>query len=218
MAELRAILFDFDGLILDTEVACFGGWRWAFEQQGLEYTLEDFQSIVGTDQNPRTLFEERLGGSVDWETINPKRREYERKLGLEMEIKPGVIALLEEAIARGWRRAIVSSSPDHWVKPHLEKRGALHYFDDFICHGDAPKAKPAPDLYLEALKRLDLQPAETVALEDSYNGSLAAKRAGLWCVAIPNEITRGMDFSHTDYVTEDMESLSLDRLVEKCRV
>lgn len=215
MAELRAILFDFDGLILDTETACYGGWRWVFEKHGLKYPLEEFQTIVGTDSSPRALFEEKLGRSADWETINPERREYERTLGREMEINPGVVELLEEATVRNWRRAIVSSSPDHWVKPHLESRGVLHHFEDFICHGDAPKAKPAPDLYLEALRRLNVQASETVALEDSFNGSLAAKRAGLWCVAVPNAITRSMDFSHADHVTEQLDELSLSTLVEK---
>ena len=217
MTELRAIFFDFDGLILDTEVACYGGWKWVFESHGLEYLLEDFQRIVGTDKSPRPLLEERLGSPPDWERIDPERREYERGLGRDMEIKPGVLELLYKARSRGWRRAVVSSSPHHWVLPHLESRGASELFEDFICHGDAPNAKPAPDLYLEALKRLDVNAEEAVALEDSYNGSFAAKEAGLWCIAVPNAITRSMDFSHADLVTDDLLGLNLADLSERFR-
>lgn len=217
MANACALLFDFDGLILDTEVACYGGWRWTFEKHGLEYSLAEFQDIVGTDESPRSLFEERVGGiPVDWDLIDPERREYERRLGRDMEIKPGVLELLKEATEKGWRRAVVSSSPDHWVRSHLERRGALDLFEDLICMGDAPKAKPAPDLYLEALFRLGVDASQTVALEDSYNGSLAAKRAGIWCVAIPNAITRGMDFSHADLVMESVAEIKLDSLIKHC--
>ncbi len=212
MAVLRALLFDFDGLMLDTENACFGGWKWVFETHGLDYQLEEFQQIVGTDKSPRPLLEERLGAIPDWESVDVERREYERQLGCDMEIKPGVMELLSEAFSRGWKRAVVSSSPRHWVHPHLERRGVSHLFEDFICHGDAPRAKPAPDLYVEALRRLDVTGAESVALEDSYNGALAAKTAGIWCVAVPNDITRSMDFSHADLVTEDLSGLNLDVL------
>ncbi|MDG2170009.1 MAG: HAD-IA family hydrolase [Opitutales bacterium] len=217
MATLRAILFDFDGLILDTETACYGGWKWVFENHGLKYPLEDFQRIVGTDKSPRPLLEARLGSSVDWDSVDAGRREYERELGQDMEIKPGVFELLKSARSKGWRRAVVSSSPRHWVHPHLERRGVSELFEDFICHGDAPRAKPAPDLYFEALRRLELSGAETVALEDSYNGSMAAKQAGIWCVAVPSDITRTMDFSHVDLITEDLEQLTLERLIEEFR-
>ena len=215
MTRLRAILFDFDGLILDTENACYGGWRWTFEKHGLEYSLEEFQRIVGTDATPRILFEQRVGSAVDWATIDPERREYERTLGRDMEIKPGVLALLEEAMENGWKRAIVSSSPDDWVLPHLERRNALRHFDAFICRGDAAHAKPAPDLYREALRRLGVSGPETVALEDSHNGLLAAKRAGIWCVAVPNDITRSMDFSQADLVVENLEKLNLRALAAR---
>lgn len=215
MAVLRAILFDFDGLMLDTESACYGGWKWVFEKHGFDYALEEFQQIVGTDKTPRPLLEERLGAVPNWETVDLERREYELELGRHMEIKPGVMDLLSEACSRGWKRAVVSSSPRHWVHPHLERRGVSHLFEDFICHGDAAKAKPAPDLYLEALRRLNVNGAESVALEDSYNGALAAKTAGIWCVAVPNDITRSMDFSHADLVTEDLPGLNLNLLSRK---
>lgn len=217
MAVLRALLFDFDGLMLDTENACYGGWKWVFEKHGFDYLLEEFQQIVGTDETPRPLLEERLGAVPDWESVDVERREYERELGRDMEIKPGVMGLLSEACSKGWKRAVVSSSPRHWVHPHLERRGVSHLFEDFICHGDAPRAKPAPDLYLEALRRLDVNGPESVALEDSYNGALAAKAAGIWCVAVPNDITRSMDFSHADLVTEDLAGLTLDGLNERFR-
>jgi len=215
MAELRAIFFDFDGLMLDTEYACFAGWQAVFQGQGSEYRLEEFQQIVGTDQNPRALLEERAGRKLDWDTIENERREIETKFGLDLEIKPGVLELLKEARSNNWICAVVSSSPYYWIKSNLDRCDAMHYFDGFICRGDAPKAKPSPDLYLEALRQFNLGGDETVALEDSHNGSLASKRAGIWSVAIPNDITRAMDFSHCDLITESVEDLSYEILVER---
>lgn len=212
MENLKAIFVDFDGLMLDTEVACYAGWRFAFEIHGLEYSLEEFQQIVGTDLSPRPLLEERLGKPVDWDKVDPKRREHELSLGRTMELKVGVLDLLHSAQSLGLKLAVVSSSPHNWVDPHLEKRGVIHYFDTIVCREDAEQAKPAPDLYLEALKRLELSGDQVIAFEDSRNGSLAAKRAGLWCVAVPNEITCGTDFSHADLVTEDLTAVDLTQI------
>jgi HAD superfamily hydrolase (TIGR01509 family) len=199
MPKLRAIFFDFD----------------VFKSSGFEYRLEEFQQIVGTDKNPRALLEERVGRSLDWEKIEPERREVETKLGLDMKIKPGVMELVHDARSRGWICAVVSSSPHYWIRGHLERCEVIEHFDGFICRGDAPNAKPAPDLYLEALRQFNLIGSETVALEDSHNGSLAAKHAGIWCVAVPNDITRSMDFSHADLVTENLEELTLNSLDQR---
>jgi HAD superfamily hydrolase (TIGR01509 family) len=214
MGNLKAVFFDFDGLILDTENACYAGWKIVFDWHGFDYPLMEFQRIVGTDSSPKQLLETWVGRSLDWASIDPERRKVENEFGRDMEIKPGVMELLLDARARGWKCAVVSSSPHHWVRGHLERRDAHNYFDGFICREDAALAKPAPDLYLEALRRLNLTGKETIALEDSHNGSLAAKRAGLWCVAVPNDITRSMDFSHADLVTENLAELRLDALSE----
>ena len=214
MENLKAIFVDFDGLMLDTEVACFAGWRFAFEMHGLEYRLEEFQQIVGTDQSPRPLLEERLGEPVDWVKVDPKRRAHEMELGKSMELKAGVLELLEKARSRGLKLAVVSSSPHSWVDSHLERRGVMHFFDTVVCCDDAARAKPAPDLYLEALKRFGLSAQDAIAFEDSHNGSLAAKRAGLWCVAVPNEITQCTDFSHADLVVDSLEEVHLDGLLK----
>lgn len=215
MKTLKAVFIDFDGLILDTEDACYAGWKAIFEEFGFDYPLQDFQTVVGTSISPRIHLEKRVGEKLDWETIEPKRREYETAFGKDLEIKPGVLELLEESGKLGLKAAVVSSSPHYWVKGHLERRDALHHFETFVCRGDAPNAKPAPDLYLEALRRFGLAGSDVVAFEDSYNGLLAAKRAGLWCVAVPNEITRSMDFSNADLVIESLLEVKLESLFFK---
>ena len=212
MENIKAIFLDFDGLMLDTEVACYAGWQFAFEMHGLEYRLEEFQSIVGTDQSPRSLLQERAGHTIEWATVNPKRRAYELELGQAMELKDGVLDLLESARSRSLKQAVVSSSPHSWVDPHLEKRSVMHYFDTVVCYEDAQNAKPAPDLYLKALSQLGLAADEVIVFEDSHNGSLAAKRANLKCVAVPNEITRGTDFSRADLIVHSLDEVDLDEL------
>jgi len=212
MTGLRAVFFDFDGLILDTEDACYAAWRSLFEKHGVDYPLEEFQEIVGTAGSPRARLEEKLGRALDWARLEPERRELEDALGRHLAIKPGVLRLLHEALEFGCKRAVVSSSPHRWVRGHLDSRGALDLFETFVCREDVERVKPSPDLYEEALRRFGVAPHEAVAFEDSYNGTMAAKAAGLWCVAVPNRITRSMDFSHVDLVVESLEDVTLEAL------
>lgn len=212
MPNLRAVFFDFDGLILDTEDACYAAWNSVFQEHGVEYKLEEFQSIVGTAGDPRPLLEQKVRRALDWSAIDPDRRARETELGRTMKIKPGVLALADRARALGWKCAIVSSSPHDWVRGHLERRGALDRFDDFICRGDVDRVKPAPDLYREAVCRCGINPSEAVTFEDSHHGAVSAKAAGIWCVAVPNDITRTMDFSPAHLLVESLEDINLDTL------
>ena len=96
-----------------------------------------------------------------------------------------------------------------WVRDHLVRHALLSSFDTLVCREDVPRVKPAPDLYLEAISRLGLAADQVIAFEDSHNGSLAAKRAGLWCIAVPNEITATQDFSHADGQLDSLAGIDL---------
>jgi putative hydrolase of the HAD superfamily len=209
MSEVRAVILDFDGLILETESACYGGWRALFQAHGADYALEEYQRILGTEEDPLALFEERCGRPANWNALHLHRREVENRLNATLVPQPGVIALLDQARSLGLRLGVASSSPHRWVDRHLANHGLLERFDTVVCREDVARAKPEPDLYLEALRRFDLTPDRAIAFEDSHNGSLAAKRAGLRCVAVPTPMTATQDFRHVNLVLPTLEDVNL---------
>jgi len=205
-------VLDFDGLILDTEITGFQAWQEVFEVFGHEYAIEDYRKIVGSNSraaDPRKILEGLIGRTLDWAVINPTRKARELSLAGQLPLKPGVVTLLDQAATLGIPVAVASSSSHHWVDGHLARLGLLDRFMTTVCAEDVPQVKPAPDLYLEAIRRLEIPAGNVLAFEDSHNGSLAAKRAGVRCIVIPNEITRGQDFSHADQVIPSLVGFSL---------
>lgn len=212
---MRAALLDFDGLILQTEASGFASLQALFTARGATYHLAEYIQIVGTSNDvldPYRLLEERTSRTWDRAALQAERSAHEERLNADLLPLPGVVALLDAAAARGWSLAVVSSSPHYWVAGHLHRLGLFARFAAIVCRGDAPQVKPAPDLYLEAIRRLGVSADEAVAFEDSYNGSLAAKRAGLRCVAVPHQLTRGQDFSHCDQIVESLAAVDLAEL------
>jgi len=126
---------------------------------------------------------------------------------------PGVVAALDEARRLGLRLGMASSSSRAWVSGHLTRLGLLDYFEVLRCAEDVEAVKPDPALYRAALEGLGLAPHEAIAIEDSAHGVLAAKRAGLYCVAVPNVVTRGLDFSQADRVLKSLDEVPLAELV-----
>ncbi len=127
----------------------------------------------------------------------------------EQEILPGVVSLLREAAVAGVPVGVASSSSEEWVAGHLERLGVLHHFEVVRCRDHVERAKPSPDLFLAALAALGADPQRSVALEDSHHGCSAAKAAGLACVVVPNDVTRGAEFAHADLVVESLDEVSL---------
>ena len=215
---MPAALLDFDGLILQTEASGFTALQALFTARGATYTLADYLQIVGTSSSvldPFVLLEQRTGRTWDRAALIDERTAHEARLNAPLAPLPGVLALLDAADARGWALAVVSSSPHYWVDGHLRRLGLFDRFTVIICRSDAPQVKPAPDLYLEALRRLERRADEAVAFEDSYNGSLAAKRAGLYCVAVPHDLTRGQDFAHCDLIVDSLADIDLGQLASR---
>jgi HAD superfamily hydrolase (TIGR01509 family) len=215
---IRAFLFDFDGLILDTELASRAGWELLYREHGHELPADLWATLVGTTHapwDPRAHLEELVGEPLEWDALNERRYAHEIALIEAEELRPGIEEYLAAARRDGLKRAIVSSSTRSWVDMHLERlEEAVGW--DAICtaDGDPARAKPAPTLYLEALELLDVAAREAVAFEDSPHGVRAAKAAGVFCVAIPNEVTRdlGLEEAGADLVLESLADLPPDDL------
>ncbi len=214
---IRALVFDFDGLILDTETPMRLSWREIFHANGLTVSDEQWASLLGSSADPAEaydLLEAHLGSPINREALRAHRTKRELRL-LETEgVLPGVLELITEARSGGLKLAVASSSERSWVKGLLAKHGLLNRFDAIVCAEDVARTKPSPDLYTEALRRIGTLPSEAIALEDSEHGAAAARAAGMYVVAVPNRVTACLAFENVDARVETLESLRLAQLIE----
>jgi HAD superfamily hydrolase (TIGR01509 family) len=209
--RLRALVFDFDGLILDTEWPAYSTAAEVWSDHGLELELAAWQEILGTADHPHwtDMLEQALGRPVDREALVPPRLARHHALIEAEELLPGVVDLIEAAHAAGIGLAVASSSPLDWVDDHLERRGLRARFDAVVTRDHVERTKPAPDLFRRAVAELGVHPGEAVALEDSRHGVDAARAAGLACVAVPNRITRLQDLTAADLVVDSLAEVTL---------
>ena len=213
---IDALVFDFDGLILDTEWSEFSTVRAEFEAHGVELTLDEWRHGVGRADNRHwsAWLAEVAERPVDVDVVRARRAEAHHAMVRREVVRPGVVALLDEAEAAGVPTAVATSSSTSWVVPHLERLGLRHRFASVRTADDVARAKPAPDLYLAAAEALGADPSRSVALEDSHHGSTAARAAGFPCVVVPNEVTRLPSFPDADLVVDSLADIHLAGLVD----
>jgi len=217
---IKALIFDFDGLILETEWPAYQAWKELFESYECQLTFEKWQTTIGTMPppfDPFDLLEEQTGHSVKREELASKRLDRELEIIATQALMPGVQAYLTEAKRLGLNLGLASSSDCDWVTGHLEERGLISYFDCIRARDDVTITKPDPALYLSALACLNVNANQAIALEDSALGVSAAKSAGMYCVAVPTEMTRSMSFDHADLVLNSLTDLPLEELIVKIR-
>ncbi len=216
---IKALIFDFDGLVLDTETPEYLAWQAAYAEFGKILTIENWGQIVGgtatSDFHPLTHLEELTGRSLAEFGLEARVQAESMQTILAAKPRLGVIETLEAAHYLGLRLAVASSSPHPWVDGHLQRLGLKHYFETVQCREDVARTKPQPDLFLAALTRLRVNPLEALIFEDSPNGVLAAQRAGIRVVAIPNPITASLPFSSPDLRLKEMSDLTLEALLQK---
>jgi HAD superfamily hydrolase (TIGR01509 family) len=214
---IRAIVFDFDGLILDTESALIAAYGEVYAAHGIAFDEAEFRRSVGHADysfDPWRAF----GRTADRIALESERRQRNHELNLKQPILPGVVALLDRAHTLGLRVALASNSGHPHCEGHLTRLGLIDRFQFLACREDVPSPKPEPDLYKLVLNRFGLRGHEAIAFEDSHTGSLAAKRAGLWTVAAPNVSTAHHDFAHADLVVASLAEVTLDQLVARFAV
>ena len=215
---IQAVVFDFDGLIFDTESHEFAVIREIFAEHGAELPLEVWGACVGREAgyfDPYAYLQERTGAAIDREAADLRRRErfYQRIEG-EGAI-PGVEEALRAARSLGLKVGLASSSPREWVEGQLRRLGLLHFFHCVRTADDVERVKPEPDLYLSALHCLGVPAGRAVAFEDSPNGARAAGRAGMYCVVIPNSVTQTLTFGEHDLRLESLMQAELADLLAR---
>lgn len=215
-ADIRALIFDFDGLILDTEVAIFEAWRELYAGHGFTLTIETWAQCVGSDfghYDPQVELEQFVGRTLDWAPLIDQRRKRVTEILTGKDAMPGVRARLQEATDHGLLCAVASSSSHSWVDGWLGRLGIDHHFRSTTCLEDTGKAKPDPSLFLHAAESLGVNPSEAVVLEDSLNGLRAAHAAGMRCIVVPCEITKHLAFEGAWRQAGSLEEFTVPELM-----
>ena len=209
---IRALIFDFDGLILDTETALIDAYGDVHGAHGLPFDRPLFTRSVGHADyafDPWKTF----GRDADRGQLELERRVFNQARNEAQAVLPGVVRMLDEGRAAGLRIGLASNSGPAHVHEHLTRLGLRDRFQFIACRGDVPSPKPEPDLYRHVLNHFGIRGTEAIAFEDSHTGTLAAKRAGVWVVAVPNVSTGHHDFAHVDLRVASMADCHLADLL-----
>lgn len=210
-----AIVFDFDGTIIDTEWPHYSSVRDEFALLGLELPLEEWRERTGRGDNEHwsDVARRQLGHDFDVAEAVERGRENKNRDTRRQALRPGVLTTLDHAARAGIPLAVASSSPRDWVEPHLERLGVRAFFAHVTTRDDVERAKPWPDLFEAAAAAIAVNPTAIVAIEDSHHGVVAAKAAGMTVIATPNPVTAGSDFDAADLVADSLAEVPIARLL-----
>ncbi len=219
---LKALIFDFDGLILDTETPEITVWQKIYNEHGFELPVHEWEKTVGGYGISTFDAAEHLtllsAGKVDSVSARARYRKESNEIIYASSILSGVLDLINEAKSHGLKVAIGSSSEHAWVDTHAQRLGIYDLFDLIICQDDVAvgRTKPHPDIYLKVLEKLNIKNNEAVVFEDSPNGVLAARAAGIFVVAVPNGLTSKLNVSG-DLTVSSLTQVNLQMLLEKVK-
>lgn len=212
---MRAVVFDFDGVVLDTETTDYQSWRVLFDRHGIPLSLEEWVARIGTDAagfNPAAELSAATGHPVA--ELRSARSGVRDEMVALLEPLPGVIEWIRDARRLEIRLAIASSSPLWWVEGHLTRIGLRDAFEALVTSEDVARVKPDPALYQLALRRLDVSRDEAFAVEDSPHGVSAAHAAGLACLAVPGPMTAAESFHLASLRIGSLAERSLEAVIE----
>lgn len=218
---IRALIFDFDGLILDTETAVVEVWKTIYADHGFVYPLENWSLTIGgwgiSNFDPAEALQRLSNAPLDLPGLHRRHSEESNAWIERQPIMPGVMDHLEAAKRMGLRLIVASSSERDWVEPHLSRLGLLDRFEKVICGDDvAPgRTKPHPDIFFKVLAELKMNADEALVLEDSPHGVQAARSAGLRVVAVQNPVTAQLSLDSADVVLESLADVRLEDLLAR---
>lgn len=207
MNSIKGLIFDFDGLILDTETPEYEVWCDIYSRYGSALSIEDWALCLGS--SPEAF--DAVGNlqnltklALDQAALRQEHRIRSLELIERASPLPGIVELLSYARKANLPVGLASSSKRNWVEEHLKRIKLEHFFDCIFCQDDVAEVKPAPDLYLLALEYFHLNSRDAVAFEDSPNGITAAQRAGIFCVGVPNPVSRLLITDHADMIVSSL--------------
>jgi HAD superfamily hydrolase (TIGR01509 family) len=217
---IKAFIFDFDGLILDTETPEFLVWESIYDEHGFEIPHDEWAKIIGgyglSDFDAADHLSRLSQGRLDPGPLRARHRLESDALIHASHLLPGVTDYIHGAKRRGLKLAIASSSPHAWVDAHAKRLGLFDYFDTVICADDvgAGRTKPNPDLFLLALSQLGVEKEAAIVLEDSPNGVTAANRAGIFVVAVLNPVTSLLAIKGANIIIRSLSDMTIGDLLD----
>lgn len=211
---IKAVIFDMDGLMVDTEPLYSKAMSQVAEKRGKCFTLDIKQKVMGRLAiESLTIFKETLGLTESArELLEEREGIYGNLLTQGVTPMPGLFYLLDLLNKLGIRKAIASSSKKQWIDLIIDKLGLEEEFEVIVCGQEVELGKPNPDIYLLAAKKLNLDTAECLVLEDAISGVQAAKAAKMKCIAVPNQFTQGLDFPQVDLVVDSLKRIDEELL------
>lgn len=215
--NIQAILFDFDGLLVDTETPQLTVWQDIYRTHGAQLLLEEWVRCLGTSADafdPIQDLRAKTALPFDGDQLRAQFKARSVEAIHKENLRPGIQALLQQARLRNLRMAVASSSNRAWVESGLARLHAAHFFEVICTSDDVTHVKPDPELFLLALNRLGVQADEAIVFEDSPMGIRAAKSAGLTCIAYPNPISIHLNLSQADWVIPALAEYPLDKILE----
>jgi len=213
---IKALIFDFDGTIIDTETPWYVAFREAYNEYGVELTQELYSQCVGTDLNRFDPYEYLITEKklpIDREVFRSSIHLRHKELMDLENIRPGVIEYLEAAKDARLRIGLASSSPMKWVGKYLDQLNIRHYFECIRTSDHVTHVKPDPELYIQTLECLQVKADEAIAIEDSLHGARAAAAAGMHCVVTPNEMTSFMEFDSVFHRANSLSDVNFVQLI-----
>lgn len=216
MSEIRALIFDFDGVILDTETPVLLAWQEIYQEYGCRFPVEEWLGSVGGGNyalDPYSYLEHQTGKTVDRSLINTRRSARRCELIAAQSIPPGVPNYLDNARRLGLNIGLASNSSRQWVHDHLLCLGIEHFFDCVKCIDDVSAPKPDPALYQAVLTSFGVQGKDAIAFEDATKGIASAKQAGLFCIAVPLPLMHSYSFGAADLRMRSLADMTFDDLL-----
>ena len=216
---IRALILDFDGTVIDTETAWYVAFRDAYKEYGVELTLEQYSQCIGTSLhffNPYEYLVTDLHLPIDLDEFRKSVQACHANLMETEQIRPGIVHFLKSAKDQGLKIGLASSSNSAWVNHFLDRLELRDYFQCIRTADDVMHVKPHPELYLQALKCLEVDGHEAIAIEDSPNGYRAAITAGLHCVVVPNIITQSLNFDPGLHTVASLDEVDFKQLLAHC--
>lgn len=210
MRRPRGIIFDFDGVLVDTEWAIYQSWVQLYAREGQQISIATYSPCLGAGYshwNPADHLEKLTSKKYDWEVETPARQAVLEADLARTGLMDGALELLDWCVEQGIGLTVASSSSRRWVQGWLERLGIYERFDGVFTRTDGYAVKPDPALFLAACNCLNLPRKDCLIVEDTENGTISARNAGIPCVAVPNRMTESCDLSRAQYLVPSLRAL-----------
>jgi HAD superfamily hydrolase (TIGR01509 family) len=215
---IKAIIFDFDGTIIDTEMVWYRAFRDAYQVHGVDLSVQMYAPCIGTGHerfNPFEYLVTDLHLPIDLPSFRKEVEVRHAELMEAQEMREGVMDYLEGARLHGLKIGMASSSQRKWVEHFLQRLKIRDYFECISTADDVLRVKPDPEVYRHALACLGVEAQETIAVEDSPNGAKAAKASGVYCLLVPGPLTASLEFGPVDRRLNALSDLDLGMLLQQ---